>query len=162
MCLANTKFALQTEYYNKVPFIHEVPVGIGYKLITKIDYGDGFVKTPQPELNKWLQASYIKSGINPPLSIETDVGNHYWPGFHIWLEPEHAEQYLTQYGRMLRQGGAFVYKVEYRHVIAFGQNECLYDDMGNMMTQEDCVIAHEMKFVEVVKNIPESYIPARF
>ncbi len=154
MCLTTTKFSLKTSHYTTRPFEHEVPCGIGYKLITNEAITDKDVEPPI--LNEWMKAKFARpNGYGKPEIISAMDLQTYWPGFHIWLKPEHAEKYFTLYSREQQAKGATVYEVKYRNIISFGKNECGFtDSTESNVSYEDCVIAYEMCFISKVKEFP--------
>ena len=124
MCLYTRNFSLE-----KDPETGEF-YGIGYKalvddngLLSGTDHLDTF------SLTEWLKAEGVKE------AIYTDKEDGaYYPGFHLFLCPEDALAY---------QEDCVVGKFKYRKVLAFGKNYT-YDDY------KECVVAEEMKFVELV------------
>ncbi len=143
--MTDTFFSLKTNGLSRPKFkgfFKKIPTGIGYKVIYNGE-------DEPPKLNKWLRADYFqKNWISEPSKIGSYKGDTYWPGFHIWLDIESAEEYASA------RFGCKIYKVEYRHVTAFGTNETGRVVKERMMVR-NCVIAHEMRILARTCSVDE-------
>lgn len=116
-------------------------IGTGYKQMAShvvSDYGDAWIKAE----GKLYGNSKLESKI---ISVDRIA---YHPGFHIFVNQIDAERYTGAVN-----GIHPVYQVEFRDIMALGENECYYDpnhkeDSGWVL--KPCVVA---KWMRVVKKV---------
>ena len=134
MCLHTVDFALK--YDTKGKFYY----GVGYKnLLPSIINGRDELVSTSVYYSKWRNACHNSQSLadsekHGNASIMADDYSYYPAGFHVFLDQNHARRYDC----------GNVYKVMFRDVIAFGENEYYFPSCG------PCVIAKKMKIIEKV------------
>lgn len=109
-------------------------VGIGYKILSD-DY--------EYKLNKWMRARH-RNYTKKYLEIDSCDDKKYTVGFHIFLNIEDA----IDYRKMLPTFNFnTLVRVEFKVVTGFGTNET-----GASARQAKCVIAQQMRVVEILKE----------
>lgn len=103
------------------------PFGIGYKVLLKSGPKEfkGTDWLHKLSLSKWMTSTYRES-----------TATNYLRGFHLFLNPYHAKIYYPS-------NNAVVIKFKYKEVLAFGKQESGGESV-------DCVIAHKIKFMEII------------
>lgn len=82
---------------------------------------------------KYLNSKFIKDAVE-----FDDIGEKYWPGFHIFTEQEDAENYDER---------GLLVMVEYAEVTDFGSNET-----STTAGEGPCVVARYMRFVDIISD----------
>lgn len=146
MCLSNV--SLNMFYDEKEKDF----VGIGYKVISIRDDRNrinwSMSKFLKPHV--WTEASGDFDKILPKntrfkLSTESDDKKYYWPGFHIFLDINHARLYSE---------ASVLVEVKFKGVTCFGKQGLYHDITKNV----DCVIARYAKVTKIVSKTAEDYV----
>jgi hypothetical protein len=138
MCMSTVKFATKE--------VNGEYVGEGYKVFDEKIKSPWF-PTPNYKLDKWYKAD-VGGGLLYHKHSDRYGDINYPRGYHIFLNLEDAINYRsTCFGP--------VYKVQYKEILAFGQNEVEYNpyykDAYCGWKQGDCIISLYMKLVEEIK-----------
>ncbi len=137
MCMSKTDFGLRWDEKEK-EF-----VGYGYKNLYKRDIlNRGKIKD-----SSWKEASF--NSYCGPQTIDRLATSYdskrYAPGFHIFLNENHARGYRSKSRNIV------IVKVMFKGVVAFGTNDTQSVDYKSSI-KGPCVISRYMKIVSVVKS----------
>lgn len=152
MCLKSVDF--------KMEYIADEFYGVGYKIFTHTNNSldrmcngfDGF----QYKLNEWLEANtYLFENI-PIFDDYNFIKQSYPRGFHIFTSIKDAEMYRSATERTMKIYKNKMYKVLFKDIRAFGQQE-LYWDYDPIMSLNNrsfpttlCIIAGKMMIKEQI------------
>lgn len=138
MCLSTVNLNLEYSKSDKCF------VGTGYKGCEEELIEGGklmWSRLPSYYTKKWVDASLrpkVTVDYMAPVQLtrleDAYDSSSYYPGFHIWLNPEDAMHYL---------GSNYALEVKFKEVTSFGTNSCVG-------SPKSCVVARFLKVVKLV------------